>query len=123
MTTLRLEVAEVVQTVMTAHRETLNLQPDAKLSRVEVTVCPGEAERLADACTKVEPESERHMIRIAEREVLEDLDELIVLDAAAWATTAEFRKVLAGDFDELRRIGFQEFHRPDGVVESYLDVA
>ena len=94
-----------------------------QLSCIEVTVSPGEAERLADARAEVEPQSERHVVRVAEREVIEELYELVVLDAAARAATAELREVLAGDFDELRRIGLQEFHWPDGVVEGNLDVA
>lgn len=94
-----------------------------QLSCIEVTVSPGEAERLADARAEVEPQSERHVVRVAEREVIEELYELVVLDAAAWAATAELREVLAGNLDELCRIGLQELHRPDGVVEGHLDVA
>ena len=123
MTALRLEVTEIVQAVVVAHREALDLQTDAQLSRVEVAVSPREAERLADTRAEVEPKGERHVVGVAEREVLEELDELVVLDAAAWAATAELGEILAGDLDELRRIGLQELHRPDGVVESHLDVA
>ena len=123
MTALRLEVTEIVQAVVAAHREALDLQTDAQLARVKVAVGPREAERLADAGAEVEPQGERHVVGVAEREVLEELDELVVLDAAAWAATAELSEVFAGDFDELRRIGLQEFHWPDGVVEGHFDVA
>ena len=118
----RLWLAEVVHADMAAHGETLDLPAHGQNQGAHIATIPRKRDGLADACPEVQAECERHVERIAERIHLENLCELVVLDAAARAAVRERRELFARDTDQPRRIVREKLHGPDGVVKRHRDV-
>lgn len=78
---LRLWLADVVEAVMPTHGKTLQLLMEGHGQTIDVAGVPGKAQGFPDTRPEVQAKQERHVKGIPERIPLENLPELLILNA------------------------------------------